>query len=488
VTCNLGSMSNGATATVTIVVAPTATGTISNTASVLSNENDPNTANNSATAMTTVNPSSADLSVTKADSPDPVAGGANLTYTITVRNNGPSPTTGVILTDTLPSGLTYVSATASQGSCSQASGTVTCNLGSMSNGATATVTIVVTPAAAGIITNTVSVSSSVPDPNTANNSATATTTINTPADLPRLINISTRAHVLTGNNVMIGGFYIDGNSSKTILLRARGPFMSGAPFNISGTLSDPMIQLYAGSTVIAQNDNWQTTDPLCASPAVSCGNASQIMATGLDPCQPNPGQTSAPPGCDQESAILVTLPPGGYTAIVSGVGGTTGLGLVEAFEVNATTSRLVNISTRAHVETVNNVEIGGFFIGGTNPRKLLLRARGPAMSGAPFNVPGTLPNPIMQLYAGSTVIAQNDNWQTTDPLCASPAVSCGNASQITATGLDPCQPNPGQTTAPPGCTQESAILVTLPPGGYTAIVSGVGGTAGVGLVEVFEVP
>ena len=110
------------------------------------------------------------------------------------------------------------------------------------------------------------------------------------------------------------------------------------------------------------------------------------------------------------------------------------------------------------------------------------------MSGAPFNIPGTLSNPTMQLYSGSTVIVQNDNWQTTDPLCGSPAVSCGNASQITATGLDPCQPNPGQTTPPPMCSQESAILVTLPPGGFTAIVSGVGGTTGVGLVEVFEVP
>ena len=109
------------------------------------------------------------------------------------------------------------------------------------------------------------------------------------------------------------------------------------------------------------------------------------------------------------------------------------------------------------------------------------------MSGAPFNVPGTLANPTMQLYSGSTVIAQNNDWQTTDPLCGSPAVSCGNANQIMATGLDPCQPNPGQGTMPPGCSQESAILVTLPPGGYTAIVSGVGGTTGVGLVEVFEI-
>jgi hypothetical protein len=110
------------------------------------------------------------------------------------------------------------------------------------------------------------------------------------------------------------------------------------------------------------------------------------------------------------------------------------------------------------------------------------------LGGAPFNNPGVLANPTMQLYSGATVIAQNNDWQSTDPLCGSPATACGDATQITATGLDPCQPNPGQSAAPPGCAQESAVLVTLAPGGYTAIVRGVGGTSGMGLVEVFEVP
>ena len=110
------------------------------------------------------------------------------------------------------------------------------------------------------------------------------------------------------------------------------------------------------------------------------------------------------------------------------------------------------------------------------------------MGGAPFNIPGVLANPTMQLYSGATVIAQSDNWQTTDPLCLSPATVCGDATQISATAMDPCQPNPGQTVAPPNCVQEAALLVTLPPGAYTAIVSGVSGGTGVGLVEVFEVP
>jgi hypothetical protein len=107
-----------------------------------------------------------------------------------------------------------------------------------------------------------------------------------------------------------------------------------------------------------------------------------------------------------------------------------------------------------------------------------------SMAGAPFFMPGTLANPFVQLFSGQTVIAQNDNWQDA-PSCD--GFVCGGATEIAATGLDPCQPNPGQTTSPSGCAQESAMLITLPPGAYTAIVSGVGGGTGVGLVEVFEV-
>jgi hypothetical protein len=99
-------------------------------------------------------------------------------------------------------------------------------------------------------------------------------------------------------------------------------------------LANPTVKLYSGSTVIAQNDNWQTTDALCVSPAVSCGGVTEITATGKDPCQPNPGQTGPPANCSKESAIYITLPPGSYSAIVSGVGSTSGLGLVEVFEVN----------------------------------------------------------------------------------------------------------------------------------------------------------
>ncbi len=308
------------------------------------------------------------------------------------------------------------------------------------------------------------------------------------ATTSRLTNISTRGLVRTGAQVLIGGFVISGTSPKTVLIRARGGSLGGAPFNNPGVLANPTMQLYTGQTVIAQNNDWQTTDPLCLSPATACGGVPDITATGLDPCRPNPGQTAAPPGCAQESALYVTLLPASYTVIVLGVGGTSGMGLVEVFEDDAGTAKLTNISTRGRVETGANVMIGGFVVAGSAPKTVLIRARGGSLGGAPFNNPGVLANPTMQLFSGSTVIAQNNDWQSTDPLCLSPATACGDAAQITATGLDPCQPNPGQTVAPPGCAQESALYVTLPPGGYTAIVSGVGGTSGMGLVEVFEAP
>ncbi len=430
-----------------------------------------------------------DLSVTKSASPDPATVGSPLTYTVVGTNNGPDGATGVTVTDTLPAEVTFGTATwtgASNGTCSHAGGIVTCAIGSLANAASVTITIVVTPTAAGSITNTASVSGAQTDLVPGNNSASITTTVDVPSEAARIVNLSTRARVQTGDNVMIGGFNIGGSSPKTVLIRARGGSLGGAPFNHSGVLANPTMQLFSGSTVIAQNNDWQTTDPLCLSPATACGGVAQISGTGLDPCQPNPGQTLAPPGCAQESAVYVTLSPGGFTTIVSGVGGTSGLGLVEVFDVDTGASILVNISTRARVETGNNVMIGGLYIGGSTPITVLIRARGGSLGGPPFNNSGVLANPTMQLYSGATVVAQNNDWQTTDPLCLSPATACGNAAQISATGLDPCQPNPGQSVAPPGCSQEAAILVTLPPGGYTAIVSGVGGTSGMGLFEVFQ--
>jgi subtilisin family serine protease len=338
----------------------------------------------------------------------------------------------------------------------------------------------------GVYTGTITVTS----PDASNSPQTLSASVTVPQTFdPRMKNLSIRSLAGTGPNVQIGGFIIGGSTPKTVLLRARGPSLSGAPFNLSGTLSNPTIKLFSGGTVIAHNDDWQTTDPLCLSPALSCGNAGQISASGIDPCQPNPGQTIPPPACTRESSIFVTLPPGNYSAVVSGAGGTTGLALMEVFEVNsADANKVVNFSTRAKVQTGNKVLIEGFIVQGSTPKTVMLRARGPSLGVAPFNLPGVLANPTVKLYSGSTVIAQNDNWQTADPLCVSPAMSCGGVAEITATSKDPCQPNPGQTRPPMNCSKESALYVTLPPGNYSAVVSGVGGTSGLGLVEVFEVP
>jgi len=289
---------------------------------------------------------------------------------------------------------------------------------------------------------------------------------------PVLVNVSARGLVGIGDDIQIGGFIIGGTEDMTVLIRARGPTL--ADFGVPGELTNPFLQLFSGQTVIAENDNWETTLPLCQNGGFNCGGAAEITATGMDPCVGNLT------GCTSESSILITLAPGPYTAIVSGVGGGTGVGLVEVFEVDtASTSTLTNISSRGLVGIGDDVMIGGFIIGGTDSKTVLVRARGPVLTD--FGVPGELSDPVLQLFSGQTVIARNDDWQSTDPLCGAPAVSCGGQAEIVATGLDPCV---GNLT---GCTNESAVLITLPPGPYTVIVSGVGGGTGVGMFEVFEV-
>jgi hypothetical protein len=299
-----------------------------------------------------------------------------------------------------------------------------------------------------------------------NGSGTVTNLSNDPVD-----GRSTRGAVLTGDNVMIAGFIISGDSPKTMLIRARGPTL--ADLGVPHAMHDPFLRLYSGQTVIAQNDNWRDTQEQA------------IFATGLDPCQPFQVGGTVPTDCNRESAVLATLNPGAYTAIVSGVAGETGVGLVEVYEIGNTSSRLVNMSTRVRVGTQDDVMIGGFIIEGTDSKTLLLRARGPSL--ADFGVAGVLPDPILQLYSGQTAIARNDDWQTVDPLCSVGASPCSTTNQIQSIGLDPCHAYQSGGAAPTGCSRESAMLVTLDPGPYTMIVSGSGGSAGIALLELFEV-
>jgi hypothetical protein len=249
-----------------------------------------------------------------------------------------------------------------------------------------------------------------------------------------LSNISTRGHVETGDRVTIAGFIIAGTAPKTILIRARGPSMAAQ--GVPGLLANPVLDLYSGQTVIASNDNW-----------VSASNWDAIQATGMAP-----GEAS-------EAAILKTLEPGPYTAILTGSGGSTGIGIVEVLEIDNLTSPLSNISTRGQVRTGDQVMIAGFIIAGSTPQTVLIRARGPSMAAQ--GVPGLLANPLLDLYSGQTVIASNDDWGT-----------AANAAVILTTGLQPAD------------SRESAILITLDPGPYTAIVSGANGSTGVAIVEV----
>ena len=260
-------------------------------------------------------------------------------------------------------------------------------------------------------------------------------------DPPRLSNLSTRGQVQTGSDVMIGGFVISGANPKTVLIRAIGPSLT--QFGVPGALSDPQVSLVriSDNATIATNDNWQSSP-----------NASDIQATGLAPLNP------------AESALYVTLQPGAYTAVVSGVNGATGVGLVEVYEINQPGTPLINLSTRGKVLTGSDVMIGGFVVTGDGSQTVLIRAIGPTLSQ--FGVPNVLADPQITLVriADNAVIATNNNWQT-----------ASNLGQLQATGLAPSN------------ALEPAILITLQPGAYTAVVSGVNNGTGTALIEVYKI-
>jgi fibronectin-binding autotransporter adhesin len=270
-------------------------------------------------------------------------------------------------------------------------------------------------------------------------SCTVSATFTAP-DAARLMNISGRMQVSTGDNVMIGGFIIGGSTPKTVLVRGRGPSL--IPHGLPDALPNPEMRLFSGQTQIGFNDNWGDAT-----------NAAVVAASGLAPTNP------------LDAAILVTLAPGPYTAIVSGLGGLTGIGIVEVFEVDTPQSPLANISVRGRVGVGDQVIIVGFIIHGTGPQQVAVRARGPSLTS--FGVPGVLANPAMILVRSSdqAVIGVNDNWG-----------DATNAAALTASGFAPSDPN------------EAALLVTLAPGAYTVVVSGVGSSTGVAIVEVFAAP
>lgn len=287
---------------------------------------------------------------------------------------------------------------------------------------------------------TVTVNATDADGATGGANAFTVTVSNTPPQA-NLVNISTRAFVGDGDNVLIGGFVVRG-SNKRVLVRSLGPSL--IPFGVANAISDPNITLQSGATVIASNDNWKATQQ------------ADIQATGFAPTN------------DVESALIADLAPGSYTPIVRGTGGVTGVSIVEVYELSPNeTPQLINISTRGRVGTGNNVMIGGFVVGGTTPKRVLVRTLGPTLSQ--FGVTGALADPSIELNSGGQAIATNDDWQLAPGGGANP-----DAAAITASGF-----------APPN-NKECAIIATLAPGSYTAIVRGVGDTEGVALVEVYD--
>lgn len=254
---------------------------------------------------------------------------------------------------------------------------------------------------------------------------------------PGLANISTRVTVETEDRVCIGGFIVHG-ASKRVGVRGLGPSIEIGGVPMPGTLPDPLLELHTASgATIFVNDSWRGSQE------------AEIESSGLAP------------GNDQEATLIQTLPAGHYTAVLRGANGTTGIGLIEVYDLDPLgDSQLLNLAARAHVGTGDNVLIGGLIVQ-SESRPLVVRAIGPSL--APFGVTGELTDPSLELHDfNGAMLAANDNWR-----------DAPNSAEIAATGLAPND------------DVESAILAMLGPGTYTAIVRGVGGGTGVGLLEAY---
>ena len=275
---------------------------------------------------------------------------------------------------------------------------------------------------------------------TATNTIAQTSELSAPAQLfpaGKVQNLSTRLRVETGEQVLIGGFIVTGVEPKRVLLRAIGPSLRTTTFQ--DVLEDPTLELYSGETLVTTNDNW-----------VESEQQAEIAASG------------APPPHPAESAIIRTLEPGAYTAIVRGKNNTTGVGLVEAYDLNqAANSRLANISTRGYVSTDGNVMIAGFILSEGNS-KVAVRALGPSLEAQ--GVSDILQDPDLTIFdQQGNQIEQNNSWREEQE------------REINELELGPSSDD------------EAVIVTTLPGGQYTAIVRGRESTRGVGLVEVYNI-
>lgn len=281
-----------------------------------------------------------------------------------------------------------------------------------------------------------------------------------------LANISTRGVVGTGGDVLIAGLVVGGTTPKSVLIRATGPAL--ADFGVGGALADPtLVLLDAQNRTVAQNDNWETGGGGSAILAAAARLGAFLFKSG-----------------SRDAALLTTLSPGNYTAIVSGVADTTGVALVEAYDADADiaaagTHKLVNIATRGQVGTGENVLIAGLVVAGPGPRTFLIRAIGPTLVRAPFNLTGALLDPFLQIYQGDTLLHENDDWDT--PASAMPPLRDASLRAGAFAMME-------TRTTRPASGLDAALILTLQPGSYTAKVSGFGGTTGVALVEIYELP
>jgi uncharacterized protein (DUF1800 family) len=265
----------------------------------------------------------------------------------------------------------------------------------------------------------------------------------------RLSNVSVRT-AAGGADTLITGFTIGPGAPKQVLVRAVGPTLGA--FGVGGALADPKLELFNSSGVkIAENDNFNASD---------AGTFASVGAFALG-------------AGAKDAALVATLAPGSYTAQVTGIAGASGVALVEVYEVSGGTTRLINLSTRAQVGTGTNTLIPGITIApGTGTRRLLLRAVGPALAG--FGVPGTLVDPKLELFAGTTKIAENDNWGT--PVGSALADAATLTTMFTQSGAFVLAAG----------SKDAALLINLGSGSYTIQVSGVGNTTGAALVEVYD--
>ena len=305
-------------------------------------------------------------------------------------------------------------------------------------------------------------------------SNTVTLTVN-PVPLSattQLANVATRGVAGTGANAMIVGFVITGTMAKSVLLRAVGPGLGA--FSVPGTLADPILTLQTAASppvFVANNNNWEQ----------QTGTLGRVIASTLSATAARVGAFALPAG-SKDAVILATLAPGGYTALVGSPDGSTGVVLLEAYDADSPLDpalKLANLSTRGRVGTGGDIIIAGFVVSGPGPKTYLIRAVGPTLADPPFDLPGALLDPYLKIYRDSTLLRELDDWDSPAaamPVLRAAAVQVGafalreTRNRVTRSGLD------------------AVMLITLPPGAYTAQMSGLDGGTGIGLVELYEMP